>query len=199
MSSALLTLSTRPRMLAALRSLAPARAPRPQRVIYMAATQNITDQGRASSIAAAVRRVAVVGIRPMIDRLATRPAAFVPAALHADGVAIIPIPTMSTPEADAYFGAAPLASLADLARVPPVDCVVFFRKPAELPPADQVLAALRANGGSGAPPVAWLQSGIRAPAWEADLLAGGVPVVADRCIKVERARGRGSGGLAGRL
>lgn len=152
-----------------------------------AAARDVTDQ--AASIAAAAKRVAVVGVRPPLHRLMTRPAAFVPAALHADGVEIIPIPTPPPPlEADTYFGATPLTSLADLASIPPVDVVVFFRKPSDLPPAGEVVAALTSHG---APvPVAWLQSGIRSPAWEADLIAAGVPVVADRCIKVERARAR---------
>jgi predicted CoA-binding protein len=151
-----------------------------------ATARDVTDA--AASIAASAKRVAVVGVRPPIDRLLTRPAAFVPAALHADGVAIVPIPTTPSLEADTYFGATPLTSLADLANVPPVDVVVFFRKAADLPPAVQVIAALTAHGTPG--PVAWLQSGIRSPDWEAELIAGGVPVVADRCMKVERARAR---------
>ena len=174
----------------ALRSLAPARTPPRTRTAMVAAAKDVTHE--AATIAGAAKRVAVVGVRPPTPALANRPAAFVPAALAADGVAIVPIPITPALEAESYFGAVPL-TLADLARVPPVDCVVFFRKPADLPPAAEVVAALTANKGSAAGaamPVAWLQSGIRAPAWETDLLAGGVPVVADRCIKVERARAR---------
>ena len=155
---------------------------------------DVTEQ--AAGIAASATRVAVVGVRPPVDTngrdLSSRPASFVPAALHADGVAIIPLPTTPAPEAETYYGAAPLASLADLATVPKIDVLVFFRKPADLPPAADVVAALEANSLGATPlPVAWLQSGIRAPAWEAELIRAGIPVVADRCMKVERGRGRG--------
>ncbi len=189
------SLSLSPRLLA--RRLA-----RPTLVTAAAAMNDVTSQ--ATEFAAAATRVAVVGIRPNLDErgrdLSTRPAAFVPAALAADGVTIIPIPT--APEAVTYYGSPPLASLADLATVPKVDVLVFFRKPSDLPSASEVVSALQANAAGEAPlPVAWLQSGIRAPAWEAELTAAGVPVVADRCMKVERARARarGAGGAAGRL
>lgn len=136
---------------------------------------DVNDAVRARQIAGAARRVAVVGIRP--DSLTDRAATFVPAALAADGVAIVPVP-IPPGEATSYLGAAPV-SLADLARGPRVDAVVIFKRPADLPPAASIIAC--------APGAVWLQSGIRRPEWEAEVAAAGIPVVADRCIKVDRA------------
>jgi uncharacterized protein len=157
---------------------------RPSRRAPGAAVAAMAPQPDVAAIAREAKRVAVIGIRPATDTrgrdLSDRPAAFVPAALAADGVAIVPVP-LPAAEADTYFGAAPV-SLADLARLPPVDVAVFFRRPADLPPAAEVVAAR--------PAVAWLQSGITRPDWEAEVAAAGITVVSDRCIKVERARAK---------
>jgi hypothetical protein len=140
------------------------------------------DAARAIAIASTVKRVAIYGARPATAALANRPASFVPAALAADGVTVIPIPHPAVEPGDYAGGAAPV-TLAALEKG--VDALVFFKRPDDLPPPEAVLAA--------APRVAWLQSGIRAPAWEAAVAAGGVEVVSDRCIKVDRAAGRKAG------
>lgn len=75
-------------------------------------------------------------------------------------------------------------SLAQLPRG--LDAIIFFKRPADLPPPADVLAA--------APRIAWLQEGIRAPEWEAQIAAGGVEVVADRCVKKDRAAADAGGG-----
>jgi uncharacterized protein len=142
----------------------------------------ITDAATISAIARDAKRVAVIGIRPHVDTrgrpLSDRPAHFVPAALIADGVEVIPVP-VPMPEAEAYWEQ-PARTLEDLAGLPPVDVAVFFRRPDTLPPPAVVIAAR--------PVVVWLQSGISNREWEQAVAGGGVRVVADRCIKVERAR-----------
>ena len=67
-----------------------------------------------------------------------------------------------------------------------LNAIIFFKRPADLPPPADVLAA--------APRIAWLQKGIRAPEWEAQIAAGGVEVVADRCVKKDRAAADAGGG-----
>ena len=57
--------------------------------------------------------------------------------------------------------------------------IVCFKRPSDLPPAAALVACH--------PGAVWLQSGIRRPDWEAEVAAAGVAVVADRCIKVDRA------------
>lgn len=141
------------------------------------------DPARAIAIAASVKRVAVYGQRPATAALAARPAAYVPAALVADGVEVIPVPSPAV-EPGGYAGGGQPATLASLP--PGVDALVFFKRPDDLPPPADVVAA--------APRVAWLQQGIRNPAWEAAVAAGGVEVVSDRCIKLDRAAGRGRPG-----
>lgn len=145
----------------------------------------VTDAARARALAASLRRVAVFGARPLTKL--DRPAAYVPAFLVERGVQVIPVPDPA-PEPGGYPGGEP----ATLASLPPgLDAIIFFKRPADLPPAAAVVAAR--------PRIAWLQEGIRAPDWEAAVAAGGIEVVADRCSKKDRAAADAAGGGSPRL
>ena len=149
----------------------------------------LASPSRALQIAAAARVVAVLGARTDANR--TRPAFFVAEFLSNDGVKIISLPVR--PEEGRYPGnAQPLPSLAALASLPErVDVLCCFRRPEDLPSAEEIVAAR--------PKVLWLQSGIRSPALEEAVakatVAGSeepIVVVSDRCMKLDRAAAKAS-------
>ena len=150
----------------------------------------LASPSRALQIAAAARVVAVLGARTDAHR--TRPAFYVADFLRSDGVEVIPLPVRAEP--GSYPGnARPLeGGLAALASLPErVDVLCCFRKPEDLPAAEEIVAAR--------PKALWLQSGIRSEALEravasASRLAGGdeIVVVADRCMKLDRAAAKAS-------
>ena len=151
---------------------------------------------RALQIAAAARVVAVLGARTDASR--TRPAFYVADFLSNDGVRVIPLPvsppTGPSSEEGSFPGNAPPlpGGLAALASLPErVDVLCCFRRPEDLPSAEEIVAAR--------PKVLWLQSGIRSPALEEAVakasVAGseeGIVVVADRCMKLDRAAAKAS-------
>jgi hypothetical protein len=63
----------------------------------------------------------------------------------------------------------------------PLDCVLIFRRSSALP--DHLGALLEAH-----PALVWLQLGVRHDAVADTLERRGIPVVQDRCIKVDHAR-----------
>ena len=146
----------------------------------------------ALQIAAAARVVAVLGARTDANR--TRPAFYVADFLSSDGVEVIPIPVLRPgggSEPGNFPGDAQPLSLAALASLPErVDVLCCFRWPEDLPSAEEIVAAR--------PRALWLQSGIRNPALEeavasASRLAGDeIIVVADRCMKLDRAAAKAS-------
>lgn len=70
----------------------------------------------------------------------------------------------------------------DIESIPhPVDIVDCFRKPGEIGPLARSAVAKGAK-------VLWMQLGIRNDDAAAIALAGGLDVVADRCVKIEHAR-----------
>lgn len=152
----------------------------------------LVSPAKALQIAAGARVVAVLGARTDLNR--TRAAYYVAEFLHNDGVEIIPLPVK--PEEGSYPGGArPLAGgLAALAALQQrVDVLCCFRKPEDLPSAEEIVAAR--------PKVLWLQSGIRSPQLEEAVVArsgaGGagddeILVVADRCMKLDRAAAKAS-------
>jgi predicted CoA-binding protein len=131
------------------------------------------------AIAAAARRVAVLGMRP--ENHADRPAFYVPKYLHDAGVAIFPVPTQADPPAT-ILGQPTHARVSDIA--PAVDVVVVFRRPDDLPAHLDDLRAAR-------PRCVWLQSGIRHDVFAETLTRDGIRVVQDRCLMVEHRASRG--------
>lgn len=153
----------------------------------MASPTVLASPSRALHIAASARVVAVLGARTDM----TRPAFYVAEFLSNDGVRIIPLPIK--PESGTYPGnAQPLSGgLAALATLPDrVDVLCCFRRPEDLPSADEVIAAR--------PKVLWLQSGIRNLELEEAVASAGrleeqkIVVVADRCMKLDRAAAKAS-------
>lgn len=111
------------------------------------------------------RTIAVVGASA--DE--TKPAHRIPAYLQRQGYRILPV----SPRGGTLFGAAVVASLADLTERP--DVVDVFRPAAEAP--DIARAAVAAGA-----KVLWLQSGIGSEEAKRIAEAGGLGVVMDRCM-----------------
>lgn len=157
----------------------------------------LASPAKALQVAAAANVVAVLGARTYLNR--TRAAYYVAEFLHNDGVEILPIP--AKPEEGSYPGdARPLpGGLAALASSPRrIDVLCCFRRSEDIPSAEEIVAAR--------PRVLWLQSGIRNPQLEEAVArsaaaagAGGgggdgeeILVVADRCMKLDRAAAKAS-------
>jgi predicted CoA-binding protein len=138
----------------------------------------VTNPAEIRAIAAAARRVAVLGMRP--ETHADRPAFYVPKYLHEAGIDIVPVPTQSDPPAT-ILGQPTHARVADIA--PTVDIVVVFRRPEDLPAHLEDLRAAR-------PRCVWLQSGIRHDDFAETLAREGILVVQDRCLMVEHRAAR---------
>ncbi|KDD72670.1 hypothetical protein H632_c3046p1 [Helicosporidium sp. ATCC 50920] len=141
----------------------------------MASKKVILDEDEAVAIAGRAKTVAVLGIKT--EYQASQPAYFVADYLHGRGIKIIPVPVFY-PEATHILNAPVVRDLRAIRE--PIDILDVFRKPSDLPAHLEDILALR-------PPVVWLQSGIRNPEFERALLDAGVAVVADRCLKVDRA------------
>ena len=125
------------------------------------------------AIAGAIRRIAVLGIKT--EAQAGQPAFYAPAYLASAGVEIVPVPVYY-PEATQILGRPVVRSLAAIEG--PIDLVDVFRRPADL---EAHLPDLLAK----APPVVWLQQGIRHDGLARALTAAGIRVVEDRCLMVE--------------
>jgi len=137
----------------------------------------LTDDREIIARAAALRRVAVLGIKT--DAQADQPAYYVAAYLVEAGVEVVPVPVYY-PEATQILGR---AVVRDLAAAGAVDAVVVFRRGHDVEGHVDALLALR-------PPLVWLQLGIRNDEAAARLCAAGLDVVQDRCVMVDHRRGR---------
>ena len=102
-----------------------------------------------------------------------------PEFLQATGAKIIPVPVYY-PEAKEILGEPVVRDLRDIKER--VDILDVFRRPVDVAAHVPDILAL-------APAVVWLQSGIRAPEAELQFAEAGIRVVADRCLKVDRAAG----------
>lgn len=120
------------------------------------------------------KTIAVVGM----SSNPTRAGYYVPAYLQQAGYRIIPV----NPNLDGALGE---KAYPDLAAAPgPIDLVLLFRRPEDVPPhVDEAIAA-------GAKAV-WMQSGIVNDEAAQKASAAGLDVVMDRCMMVEHRR-RGS-------
>jgi uncharacterized protein len=136
--------------------------------------QNLVhDDARVRELLLGARRVAVLGIKT--EAQAGQPAYYVPEYLQRAGYDVVPVPVYY-PEATRILGEAVHRRLADVPG--PIDLVLVFRRPADLPPhLDDLLAA--------APRVVWMQSGIRHADVARRLAEAGILVVQDRCAMIE--------------
>lgn len=116
-----------------------------------------------------VHRVAVIGIKPAS---VGGPAYTVPATMQAAGYAIVPVPVYY-PEVTDILGEPVHRTLHTIEG--PIDLVQLFRRPADIPAHVEEILAI-------APPVVWLQLGIRHDAVAETLARAGIEVVQDRCV-----------------
>ncbi len=120
-----------------------------------------------------IHSVAVLGIRS--ERNANRPAHYVPAALAAAGLEIVPVPVYE-PDVTQILGRRVYRSLAEIPG--PVDIVNIFRRSEDIPRhVDDILAKR--------PEAVWFQSGIRNDAAAEALARAGIKVVQDRCLMID--------------
>ena len=131
------------------------------------------DEARVAELCRTARRVAVLGIKTEAQR--DQPAFYVPAALHAGGVEIVPVPVYY-PEVTTILGAPVYRRVADVPG--PIDIVDVFRRSRDVGAhVDDILAK--------GPRAVWLQSGIRDDASAERFAAAGILVVQERCLMVD--------------
>lgn len=122
-----------------------------------------------------LRTIAVLGIKPEPP---SAPAYYVPAYAQEVGIRVIPVPVYF-PDVTTILGEPVYRRLADIPD--PIDAVVVFRKPNDVPAhLDDMLAAR--------PRVVWMQLGIRNDAVAQRLSDEGMDVVQNRCLMVDLQR-----------
>ena len=136
----------------------------------------LTNETSIAALVKSAKRVAVLGIKT--EAQSAQPAYYVPEALAARGVTIVPVPVYY-PEATEILGQPVYRSVAAIPGA--IDIVDVFRRPSDLAAhfEDIVLKKPRA---------VWLQSGIRDDAFAEKLSAAGIDVVQDRCLMVDQRR-----------
>ena len=131
------------------------------------------DEARVAELVRSARRVAVLGIKT--EAQSSQPAFYVPEALHAGGVEIVPVPVYY-PDVTEILGARVYRRVADVPG--DIDIVdVFRRSPDVAAHVDDILAKR--------PRAVGLQSGIRHDASAERFAAAGILVVQDRCLMVD--------------
>lgn len=118
-------------------------------------------------------RIAVVGLGANPEKPAYRVAQY----LQRHGHTIVPV----HPAVAEVLGVPAVPSLEAAAAGGPVDIVDVFRRSDAIPELVPALVAIR-------PRLVWLQLGITSPEAAAALEAAGIPLVMDRCLKIEHAR-----------
>ncbi|MCU0559251.1 MAG: CoA-binding protein [Desulfobacterales bacterium] len=131
----------------------------------------ITDDARIRRLLSDAKTVAVLGLSPKPGRDSYRVAEY----LKSKGFRIIPV----RPAQTEILGEKVVASLAEVAG--PVDIVDVFRSPEQVLPHAREAIALR-------PKVFWMQEGIAHQEAAELLMAAGIDVVMDRCIKKDHER-----------
>ncbi|MCC6244197.1 MAG: CoA-binding protein [Gemmatimonadaceae bacterium] len=136
----------------------------------------LLESGSAITAAlASVERIAVIGMK---TAEAGGPAFYVPQDALERGYDIVPVPVYF-PEVTSILDIPVHRSLRTIA--PPVDSVVLFRRPSDIPQhLDDLLAAR--------PRLVWMQLGIRHEAVAETLAHAGIAVVQDHCLMVELER-----------
>src|SRR5690606_15335963 len=109
----------------------------------------LEDDDAIRSLLEAVRRIAVLGIKP--ESRESKPAFYVPAYLQRAGFEIVPVP-VHYPDVDEILGERVYRNVAEIPG--PVDLVDVFRKPGDIPQHVPDIAAKK-------PAAVWFQSGIR--------------------------------------
>ncbi|PPE73866.1 CoA-binding protein [Solimonas fluminis] len=138
----------------------------------------LTTPAQIEALLGRLRRVAVLGMRS--ERLADRPAHYVPAALKDMGLKIVPV-DLHEPALQTILGEPVYRRLADIPG--DIDLVDVFRRPVDIPGhLDDILAKR--------PAAVWLQTGIRHDAVAERLAREGIDVVQDHCLMVEYRRWR---------
>jgi predicted CoA-binding protein len=132
----------------------------------------LTDTSAIHSALAALKTVAVVGIKPADT---DAPAFYVPEYAQRAGFTIIPVPVYY-PEMVSELGERAYRSLREIPV--PIDIVLLFRRPADIPAhLDDILAVK--------PKLVFMQLGIRHEAVAEALAKAGIDVVQDHCMLVE--------------
>jgi predicted CoA-binding protein len=135
----------------------------------------IEDAERAQQALLASKRLAILGIKP--EDHAMQPAYYVAEYLHKNGFEVIPVPVYY-PDCREILGKPVCRKLTE---VGPVDMVVVFRKPNDIPPhVDDIIAAK--------PKYVWFQLGIRNEEAARRLAQAGIAVIQDKCTMVEHRR-----------
>lgn len=122
---------------------------------------------------ASVRTIAVLGLSPKPERDSFRVAQY----MKDQGYHIIPV----RPAQSEILGERAYASLTDIPD--PVDVVDIFRNPKQVPGHVAEILAMRHRPG-----LAWMQLGISHEGAAKELIAAGIDVIMDRCIKVDHAK-----------
>jgi uncharacterized protein len=136
----------------------------------------VRDDSEIGAILAAVRRIAVLGIKP--ESRSGRPAHYVPSYLQEVGYEVIPVPVYY-PDVTEILGERVYREVRSIPG--PVDMVNVFRRPADIPPhVDDLIAA--------GPDVVWFQAGIRHDQAAERLARAGIRVVQDRCSMIDHRR-----------
>jgi predicted CoA-binding protein len=131
------------------------------------------DEARVAELCRSARRVAVLGIKTEAQR--DQPAFYVPEALQAGGVEIIPVPVYY-PDVTEILGRRVYRKVADVPG--DVDIVDVFRRSRDVDThVDDILAKR--------PRAVWLQSGIRNDEAAARFAEAGILVVQSRCLMVD--------------
>lgn len=120
------------------------------------------------------RTVAVVGLSPKPHRDSHEVAQY----MQSKGWRIIPI----NPNASEILGEKAYPTLTAAAQAGPIDLVNVFRNSADVPPVVDEAIAIGAKA-------IWLQMGICHDAAASKARATGIPVVQNKCLMVEHARG----------
>ena len=135
----------------------------------------IEDNTRAREALLESKRLAILGIKP--EERASQPAFYVSDYLQKAGYDVVPVPVYY-PDCRIILGKPVCRSLD---QVGPIDMVVVFRKPNDIPQhVDDIIAAH--------PKYVWFQLGIRNEEAARKLAEAGIGVIQDKCTMVEHRR-----------
>ena len=135
----------------------------------------IEDTQRAQEALLESKRIAILGIKP--EEHSGQPAYYVSEYLQQAGYDVVPVPVYY-PDCQVILGQRVCRQLTE---VGPVDMIVVFRRPQDIPPhVDDMIAAK--------PKYVWFQLGIRNEEAARKLAEAGIGVIQDKCTLVEHKR-----------
>ena len=135
---------------------------------------SVLSAAQAVECARAARTVAVLGIKP--ERFESQPSFFVPQFVQKAGKKLIPVPVL--PGFDTVLGEPVQRDLTMIREQ--VDILDVFRPGKALPSHIQQVLAMEPR-----PRTVWLQIGIRNTEFEEAILAHGIDLVIERCLKID--------------